>query len=76
MKEVGDCEVTIKNGGKEDFISFLNEKAVRILAIQKESSEQKIKEVQTILSKNSILDATFKTDVLECQNDMMKRLRH
>ena len=60
MKEVGDCEVTIKNGGKEDFISFLNEKAVRILAIQKESSEQKIKEVQTILSKNSILDAHSK----------------
>ena len=71
-KEVSDGDVIVKNGGKEDFISFLNEKAVKLLAIQKESSEQKIKEVQTTLSKNSILDATFKTDVLEYQNDLMK----
>ena len=71
-KEVGDGEIIVKNGGKEDFISFLNEKAVKLLSIQKESSEQKIKEVQTTLSKNSILDATFKTDVLEYQNDLMK----
>jgi len=71
-KEVGDGEVTIKNGGKEAFISFLNEKAVKLLAIEKESSEQKIKEVQTTLSKNSILDATFRNDVLECQNDLLK----